>query len=61
MNARISILVGITFVVVGVVYYAAPTVLGGHVDYAGVTMLLFLAVAMTLLVYILSAGSPRGE
>jgi hypothetical protein len=61
MNPRISVLVGITFVVVGAVYYGAPLAFGGHVDFAGLTMLLFLSVAMTLLFYVLLAGSPRGE
>ena len=61
MNPRISVLIGITFIVVGLVYYAAPAAFGGHVDFAGITMLLFLSVAMTLLFYVLLAGSPRGE
>ena len=61
MNPRISVLIGITFIVVGLVYYFAPIAFGGHVDFAGLTMLLFLSVAMTLLFYVLLAGSPRGE
>ena len=39
----------------------APISVGGHVDFAGMTMLFFLSVAMTLLFYVLLAGSPRGE
>ncbi len=61
MNPRFAVLVGITFVIVGAIYYVAPVTLGGHVDFAGLTMLLFLAVAMSLLFYVLLAGSPRGE
>jgi hypothetical protein len=61
MNPRISVLIGITFILVGAVYYLAPVALGGYVDFAGLTMLLFLSVAMTLLFYVLLAGSPRGE
>ena len=62
MNPRISVLIGVTFIVVGLVYYyGAPIAFGGHVDFAGLTMLLFLSVAMTLLFYVLLAGSPRGE
>ncbi len=61
MNPRISVLIGVAFVVAGGALYAAPAAFGGHVDFAGVTMLLFLAVAMTLLFYVLLAGSPRGE
>ena len=61
MNPRISVLIGVTFVIVGAVYYGAPVAFGCHVDFAGLTMLLFLSVAMTLLFYVLLAGSPRGE
>ena len=61
MNPRLAVLVGATFIIVGAIYYAAPTVFGGHVDFAGITMFGFLSVAMTLLFYVLLAGSPRGE
>ena len=61
MNPRLSVVIGATFVIVGGVYYAAPIVGAGHVDFAGVTMLLFLAVAMGIMFYVLAAGSPRGE
>jgi hypothetical protein len=61
MNPRVSVLIGITFIVVGGVYYGAAAAFGGHIDFAGVTMLLFLSVAMTLLFYVLLAGSPRGD
>ena len=61
MNPRISVLIGVAFLVAGGALYVAPTILGGHVDFAGVTMLLFLGVAMTMLFYVLLAGSPRGE
>ena len=49
--------VGIVFVVIGVIYWAVPTIGGWHVDYAGVTMLLFLGVAMAIMAYVLVAGS----
>lgn len=61
MNPRISVLIGTTFLIVAGIYWAVPTIVGGHVDFAGVTMLLFLGVAMTMLFYVLLAGSPRGE
>ena len=61
MNPRVAVLIGITFIVVAAIYYTAPYAFGGHVDFAGLTMLLFLSVAMTLLFYVLLAGSPRGE
>ncbi len=49
--------VGLLFVVIAVVYWAVPTVGGWHVDYAGVTMLVALGVAMALMAYVLIAGS----
>ena len=59
MNPRISILIGVTFIVVGVVYYGLPAVFGGHIDWAGLTMLIALSVAMSVMFYVLLAGSPR--
>ena len=50
--------VGATFVIVSAVYYALPTAFGGHVDWAGLTMLIALAVAMAIMFYVLLAGSP---
>jgi len=61
VNPRVAVLIGVTFIIVDVVYYAAPVLFGGHIDWAGMTMLAFLAVAMTLLFYVLLAGSPRSE
>jgi len=61
MKPRISLLIGGTFLVVGVVYYLAPTALTGHVDFAGLTMLLILAIAMTLMFYVLMASTPHGQ
>jgi hypothetical protein len=59
MKPRLAILIGVTFVVVTVAYYSFPVYLGGHVDLAGITMLLALAVAMSVMFYVLLAGSPR--
>ena len=39
--------------------WAVPTIGGWHVDYAGVTMLLFLGVAMAIMAYVLVAGSTN--
>lgn len=55
---RNAALVGIVFVIIGVIYWAVPTIGGWHVDYAGVTMLLLLGVAMAIMFYVLVAGSP---
>ena len=56
-HPRNSVFVGLVFVAIAIVYWAVPTIGGWHVDYAGVTMLLFLGVAMSLMAYVLIAGS----
>jgi len=56
-HPRNSIAVGLIFVIIAVLYWAIPTIGGWHVDYAGVTMLLALGVAMALMAYVLIAGS----
>jgi len=56
-HPRNAALVGIVFIVVGVVYWWLPTYGGWHVDYAGTTMLLALGVAMAMMAYVLVAGS----
>ena len=56
-HPRNSVFVGLLFVIIAVIYWAVPTVGGWHVDYAGTTMLLALGVAMSLLAYVLIAGS----
>jgi ABC-type multidrug transport system permease subunit len=54
---RNAALVGIVFLIIAIVFWAVPTYGGWHVDYAGATMLVFLGVAMSLMVYVLVAGS----
>jgi hypothetical protein len=56
-HPRNSIFVGLIFVVIAVLYWAVPTIGGWHVDYAGVTMLLALGVSMSIMAYVLIAGS----
>ena len=58
-HPRNSIAVGLLFVVIAVIYWGVPTVIGGHVDFAGTTMLGLLGIGMGLMAYILVAGSPR--
>lgn len=58
-HPRNAALVGIAFVVTGIVFWAVPYSGGWHVDYAGLTMLLFLGVAMSLMAYVLVAGSSK--
>ena len=56
-HPRNSIAVGLIFVIIAFFYWLVPTIGGWHVDYAGVTMLLALGVAMSLMAYVLIAGS----
>lgn len=60
-HPRNALLVGLVFVTIAVVYVAVPIVFGGVVDWAGFTMLLALGLAMSLMAYVLVAGSPRGD
>lgn len=55
IKPRYTILAGLLFVVIGIVY----GLLSG--DAAGVTMLLCLGIGMALMSYVLIAGSPRGD
>jgi len=59
-HPRNAALVGIAFIVIGVVYWAAPYLGNGLIDYAGLTMLIALGAAMALMAYVLVAGSSRG-
>ena len=58
-HPRNSILVGLIFVVIGFIYWALPYFAQLHVDYAGVTMLGVLGIAMSLMAYVLIAGSSN--
>ncbi|HYM83897.1 MAG TPA: hypothetical protein VEY67_07095 [Candidatus Dormibacteraeota bacterium] len=60
-HPRNALLVGIVFVVIAFVYWAAPYFGNGHVDPAGITLLGALGVAMALMAYVLVAGSSRGD
>jgi hypothetical protein len=57
-HPRNAALVGILFLLIALVYWVVPYVGQWHIDYAGVTMLLALGVAMALMFYVLVAGSP---
>jgi hypothetical protein len=59
VKPRLSLLVGATFLIVGVVYYGAQKLADFHIDFAGVTMIIALSAAMTIMFYVLMAGSPR--
>ncbi len=58
-HPRNAALIGILFVVIGVIFWAAPTFGNWHVDYAGTTLLIFLGAAMALMAYVLVAGSSK--
>ncbi len=60
MNPRLAFLIGVVFIVDAFIYWLFPYVTGFHIDYAGITMLLFLSVAMSIVFYVLIAGSPSG-
>ena len=59
MNPKRAALVGLVFPVIAVIYVLAPTFLGGTVDWAGVTMLIALGAAMSLMAYVLFAGLAK--
>lgn len=60
MSPRRAAAVGVFFIVDALAYFLAPSVLGGHVDFAGVTMLIALGASMSILFYVLIAGQSRG-
>ena len=57
-HPRNAAILGIIFIVIGVIYWALPNVFGYHIEYAGVTMLGVLGIAMAIMFYVLIAGSP---
>ena len=57
-HPRNAALVGIIFVVIAVIFWAVPYFGGWQIDYAGVTMLAVLGIAMAVMAYVLVAGSP---
>ena len=58
-HPRNAAVVGIIFVITGIVYWAVQSVSQFHVYYAGVTMLAVLGIAMGLMFYVLVAGSSN--
>lgn len=59
MHPKRAALVGLVFPVIAVFYFSLTTALGGTVDYAGLTMLLALGVAVSLMAYVLAAGLAK--
>jgi heme/copper-type cytochrome/quinol oxidase subunit 1 len=58
-HPRNAVIVGITFILVGVLYYLWPTITGGYFEPSGLALLVLLGVAMSIMAYVLVAGSPR--
>ena len=58
-HPRNAALVGIIFMVIAVLYWALPQLDHFHIDYAGVTMLGVLGIAMGIMFYVLIAGSSN--
>jgi hypothetical protein len=57
MNPRRAALVGLLFIAIAVFYFAFSKVVDPTlVDYAGITMLLALGAAMSIMAYVLFAG-----
>jgi len=54
-----AIAVGLLFVLIAVIYYGAPLVFGGHLDWSGTVLLGALGIAMALMAYVLTAGAPN--
>ena len=60
MNPRRAALVGIVFILIAGFYYVFPYLVDPSViDYAGITMLIALGVAMSLMAYVLVAGTRQ--
>lgn len=63
-HPRNAALLGLFFVVIGIVYMAVPKILGLSLTsmdiYAGGTLLLALGIAVAIMAYVLAAGT-RGE
>lgn len=63
-HPRNAALLGLIFIVTGIIYLIAPYLLGINLAandiYAGATMLVGLGIAMAIMAYVLVAGT-RGE
>jgi hypothetical protein len=58
-HPRNAIFAGLLFIGIAALYWLAPYLSNGIIDYAGLTMLVALGVAMAFMAYVLIAGSPR--
>lgn len=58
-RSRNIVLLGLVFIAIAATYALGAVPLGYHVEWAGVTMLGALGVAMALMAYVLIAGSSN--
>ncbi|MEA2544730.1 MAG: hypothetical protein QOI09_3 [Chloroflexota bacterium] len=58
-HPRNAAIVGVIFVITGAVYWAVQYLGQWRIDYAGVTMLAILGIAMSIMFYVLVAGSSN--
>jgi hypothetical protein len=58
-HPRNAIAVGLLFSAIGVVYWFVQWYSNTPADIAGVTMLLLLGIAVSIMAYVLIAGSPN--
>lgn len=58
-HPRNAALVGILFIAISIAFWGLAALLEWHIDWAGVTMLGALGIAMALMAYVLVAGSPN--
>jgi len=58
-HPRNVVVIGIAFIVVGAAYALLAVPLGYEIEWAGVTMLGALGIAMALMFYVLIAGSSK--
>ncbi|HET7180925.1 MAG TPA: hypothetical protein VFI15_01700 [Candidatus Limnocylindrales bacterium] len=56
LRHRNAILIGVSSIVIAVAYAALAQPLGYHIEWAGVTMLIALGIALGLMVGVLEAG-----
>jgi hypothetical protein len=54
---RNSLIIGVTFLVTGILYGALAPVFGYNIEFAGVTMLVALGAALGIMSYVLTSGS----
>lgn len=56
-----ALLLGLPFVIIGLIYWISGSVLAGVPDAAGASLLILLGVAMSTMAFVLVSGSPSGD